>query len=151
MGKCWLETTTGKLIHLPVVNTPDDPVRIPTSIILNMNRCYSNQIEILSPTYGAIIFDFMQDSLFTGSCNQCGLCCSHPVGNCPHPTGNCGYLLHPNLDYHVCQHLVIDKWRKWGDIGNTECAIYTDILNQFKGCVWPPDTIEPHMINCGFS
>ena len=39
MGKIWLETTDGRLIHLPIVeddfNSPDDAIRIPTSEFQN--------------------------------------------------------------------------------------------------------------------
>ena len=47
MGKIWLETIDGNLIHLPIVgedfNSPDNAVKIPTSIVINMARCYSKR------------------------------------------------------------------------------------------------------------
>ena len=65
MGKIWLETTDGRLIHLPIVgedfNSPDDAVRIPTGVLVNRNRCFSGLIQIVSPQYGTITFDFTED------------------------------------------------------------------------------------------
>ena len=53
MGKIWLETTNGKLIHLPIVgddfNSPDDTIKIPTAVLVGRNRCFSGTIEIVSP------------------------------------------------------------------------------------------------------
>ena len=153
MGKIWLETTKGKLIHLPVVgddvNSPDDAVRIPTSVFTKQNRCYGEQFQIEHPTYGTITLDLRPPGI-AGECNQCGVCCSHPIADCPHPPGDCRYPSHPNLDYHVCQYLTIYKWRKWGDPDNSECSIFSTILDNFKGCAYPPDTIDPCMTNCGY-
>jgi len=157
MGKIWLETTDGRLIHLPVVgddiNTPDDVIRIPTSVLMNMDRCYDGQIEVVSPTHGTIIFDF-EPSGRTGSCNQCGQCCSHPVDACLHPTGDCGYPYRADIDCHACQYLTVFKVNKWGQKDNTECSLRANILNTFKGCtMFPtkPSEIKPHMTNCGYS
>jgi hypothetical protein len=157
MGKVWLETASGRLIHMNVVgddvNSPDDVVKIPTSILVSANRCFSGQIQVVSPTHGTIIFDFDEQGR-TGSCNQCGTCCGHPVADCVEP---CGYILHEDLNWHVCQHLIIDKWRKWGDPNNSYCGILDDLLNVFKGCTtWPISQakfntytwIQPY---CGFS
>ena len=158
MGKIWLETTNGKLIHLPIVeddfNSPDDAIRIPTAVLINRNRCFSGLIQIVSPQYGTITFDFTEDGR-TGECNQCGQCCTHPVDACPNP-GNCGWPLRTIRgfdDFHSCQYLTILKENKWGDPDNTECSIYTDLINTFKGCMYPqnqPDML-PHMTSCGFS
>ena len=77
MGKIWLQTDSGKLIHLPVVgediNTPDDPQIIPTSLLSNqvLNRCFDDPITVTSPTHGEITFDFSSPGR-TGSCNSCG-------------------------------------------------------------------------------
>lgn len=156
MGKIWLQTVSGKLIHLPVVgddiNSPDDIIKISTSIIVNQNRCYSNPIQINHPTYGNITIDLMQDSGLTGSCNQCGLCCGHPVVDCQWGTLEaCGYVLHEDLNWHVCQYLIIDRWRKWGDPNNSSCSLYASILDSFKGCAYPPLHIKSWMVGyCGY-
>ena len=159
MGKIWLQTANGHLIHAPIVgddfNSPDDAVKIPTAVLVNRNRCFSGTIEIVSPTYGTITFDFTEDGR-TGECNQCGQCCAHPVDACPDPGGNCGWPLREiarSPDVHACQYLTIFKDNKWGDPGNTECSIYTDLINISKGCLYPPSQTDvlPHMTSCGFT
>jgi len=155
MGKIWVQTSNGRIIHLPIVeddfNTADDPIILPA--MLSINRCYASNIQVVHPTFGTITFEFAPLGR-TGSCNQCGVCCSHPVVDCPYPEGGCGYPLHPDLDFHVCQYLIIDRWRKWGQAGNTECSLGTDIMDSTKGCtLFPtvPDEIKSHMTNCGYS
>ena len=155
MGKIWVQTPSGRVIHLPIVeddvNTADDPIVLPE--MLSVNRCYYSNIQVVHPTLGTITFEFAPSGRM-GSCNQCGVCCSHPVADCPHPEGDCGYLPHPDIDFHVCQYLVINKWRKWGDAANTECSLGTDIMNSSKGCtLFPtvPAEIKSHMTNCGYS
>ena len=155
MGKIWVQISSGKTIHLPIVeddvNTADDPIVLPP--MLAVNRCYDSNVQIAHPTLGTITFEFAPTGR-TGSCNQCGVCCSHPIADCPHPTGDCGYPLNTDLNIHVCQYLIIDKWRKWGQADNTECSFGADIMNNFKGCtLFPsiPDEIKPHMTNCGYS
>jgi len=159
MGKIWLETTNNRLIHLPIVgddfNSPDDAIRIPTAVMVNRDRCFSGTIQIVSPQYGTITFDFTEPGR-TGSCNQCGQCCTHPVDACPDPAGNCGYPLREiarSPDVHACQYLTIFKDGKWGDPANTECSIHTDLINTFKGCMLFPseNKMKPHMTSCGFS
>jgi len=158
MGKIWLETTDGRLIHLPIVgddfNSPDDAIRIPTGVMINRDRCFSGTIQIVSPQYGTITFDFTQPGR-TGTCNQCGQCCTHPADACPNP-GNCRWPLRtiPRMpDFHACQYLTILKANKWGDPANTECSIHTDLINTFKGCMLFPweNEMKPHMTSCGFS
>jgi len=158
MGKIWLQTTPtalhpqSVLIHLPVqgndVNSPDRAILIPTSIIINQNRCYGQPIAISGP-YGDFVIDLRPDGI-TGSCNQCGMCCGHPVADCTHGE-DCGYILHSDLNWHVCQYLVIDKWRKWGDPDNSHCSLYASILDEFKGCAYPPKEIKSWMTGCGYS
>ena len=155
MGKIWVQTSSGRIIHLPIVeddvNTADDPIVLPE--MLSVNRCYDANIQVVHPILGTITFEFAPSGR-TGSCNQCGVCCSHPVADCPHPEGDCGYPLNTDIDFHVCQYLVINKWRKWGQAGNTECSLGTDIINNFKGCtLFPsvPAEIKSHMTNCGYS
>ena len=152
MGKIWVQRSDGRVIHLPIVeddfNTPDDPIVLPP--VLAVNRCYNQQIQVVHPTLGTITFDFMPPGL-TGSCNQCGHCCSHLVEDCPHPTGDCGWPYNADIDAHACQYLTVLKKNKWPQAGNTECSLYADILNTFKGCAYPPDVIDPLWINCGYS
>jgi len=155
MGKIWLQTSDERLIHLPVVgddvNTPDDAVKIPTSVIVNQNRCYGQQIEVDLSGYGkgTVTIDLRPDGI-TGSCNQCGVCCSHPENEC---LGNCNYITNVKAPagYHVCQHLTIAKAKDWGKAENTTCFIYDNILNTFKGCAYPPKVINPLWTNCGYS
>jgi len=155
MGKVWLETSEGRLIHLTIVeddfNTPNDPVKIPTSIIGIQNRCYGEQIQIVHPTLGSFTINLKPEGV-TGSCNQCGMCCGHPVADCPWGSlEQCGYILHEDLQWHVCQHLVIDRWRKWGDPDNSYCELYATILDNFKGCAYPPLHHHPWMTGCGYT
>ena len=151
MGKIWVQTSSGRTIHLPIVeddiNTADDPILLPE--MLSVNRCYSQQIVVAHPTLGTITFDFRPPGII-GSCNQCGHCCSHPLSECTNPP-DCGYIYHEDLDLHVCQHLVINKLRKFPQAGNTSCALYADILNTYKGCAYVPKAINPLWINCGYS
>ena len=159
MGVIWLLTANGHLIHLPIVgddfNSPDDAVKIPTAVLVNRNRCFSGTIEIVSPTFGTITFDFTEEGR-TGECNQCGQCCTHPIDACPHPTGDCGWPLREIRGFdsvHACQYLTIFKDNKWGQAGNTECSIYTDLINGSKGCMYPlyQSDWKPHMTSCGFT
>ena len=151
MGKIWVETSSGRIIHLPIVeadiNTADDPIVLPE--MLSVNRCFSEQTIVDHPTLGTITFDFRPPGII-GSCNQCGQCCTHLVEDCPHPP-ECGWPYRSDIDAHACQYLIVNKWRKWPQAGNTECALYGDILNQFKGCAYVPDVIKPEWINCGYS
>jgi len=154
MGKIWLRTTHGKLIHLPVqgddVNNPDDPLGLTTAVMVNQNRCYGQPIVVNHPTLGQFTIDLRPDGI-TGSCNQCGMCCGHPASDCQWTDlDECGYILNTDLDWHVCQHLVIDKWRKWGDPDNSYCSLYATILDEFKGCAYPPKRIDPWMTGCGY-
>jgi hypothetical protein len=156
MGKIWLETTSGKLIHFPVlegdVNSPDDAMKIPTSVVRDRNRCFSGIIQITDPTYGSITFDFSMVGR-TGECNQCGQCCTHPVGACPDVGGACGWPYRADIDAHACQHLVVKNLSKWGQTKNSSCGIYETLIDTYKGCIYPltsPDELLPHMTACGF-
>jgi len=154
MGKIWLEKSGGGLIHLKIqesdYNTPDDPVKIPTSVVVNQDRCYGEVIAIALPG-GTIHLDLRPEGI-TGLCNQCGMCCGHPIANCNNPD-ICGYVLHEDLNWHVCQYLDIKNWRKWGQTGNTTCSLYDVILDNFKGCAYPPDQNEIMLwwTSCGYS
>ena len=154
MGKLWVEKSNGNLIHLNVVgddvNSPDDVIKVPVNLITSVNRCYGEQIIIAPPQLGTVTID-LRPAGITGSCNQCGHCCSHLVADCPHPTGDCGWPYREDINCHACQYLVVDKWRKWPQAGNTSCSLYANILDNFKGCAYPPDVIKPEWINCGYS
>ena len=158
MGVVWLQTTDGRFIHFPVVgsdvNSPTDAVKIPTSIFaVNSNRCLSGTVTVVSPTYGEIVFDFNAPGR-TGSCNQCGSCCTHPVAACTNP-GGCGYILDTEYDVHKCQYLTIAAGKKkLGKAGNTECSLGSTIFDVAKGCSLEPSSasaIYPHMTACGFT
>ena len=159
MGKIWLQTANGHLIHAPIVgddfNSPDDAIKIPASILANKNRCFSGLIEVTDPEYGTVVFDFTEEGR-TGSCNQCGQCCTHPIDVCPHPTGDCGWPLREIRDHdsvHACQYLTIKNDKKWGNPGNTECSVYTNLIEISKGCIYPlyQSDWKPHMTSCGFT
>ena len=151
MGKIWVRLSTEKVIHLPIVendvNTAVNPIDIPPAV--SVNRCFSEQRIIVHPTLGTITFDFRPPGII-GSCNQCGHCCTHLVGDCLNPS-DCAWSYNSDIDAHACPYLVIDKWRKFPEPNNTECSLYADILNQYKGCAYVPDAINPLWINCGYS
>ena len=155
MGKLWVEKSNGNLIHLNVVgndvNSPDDAIKVPVNLISIANRCYGEQIIIATPQLGTITIDLRPPGII-GSCVQCGHCCSHLVANCPRPEG-CGWPYRSDIDAHACQHLVVDKWRKWPEAGNTSCAMHSAILDYSKGCAYPLSIgeINPLWINCGYS
>lgn len=149
MGKLWLQRSDGRRIHIPIqeadVNTPDTAILV--SNVQAVNRVWSQPIQVAHPTYGTFTIDFSNPNL-TGSCNQCGMCCSHLSSGC---TGNCGYIPHAQLPIHHCQHLDIFNRNKWGQANNTQCTLYANILDNFKGCVYVPDVILPEWTGCGFS
>ena len=142
MGKIWLQTSDGKLIHLlvegPDVNTSDSPTKIPTSVISTTNRCLDHNIVIVHPTYGQITIVFAPANR-TGTCNQCGHCCAHLASTC---AGPCGYIEANNPLYHKCQHLteLRGSQRGIGKVGGTECSVCSTILNVCKGCTMFPVT-----------
>lgn len=158
MGKIWLRQSGGKLIHMPVVgddvNDPDNPLEIPASV-LTLNRCYASNVVVDLSSFGlGIVTVEFEPSGRTGSCVQCGMCCGHPSANCPHPPLDCGYILHSQLNWHVCQYLTIDKWNKWGDPNNSECGIWNTLMDVNKGCtLWPQraEEIEAWWTGCGYS
>lgn len=151
MGKVWILKSDGKRFHLPVqgndVNTPDTAIDVSMVQAMSINRCYSEPIIINHPTFGQFIIDMNREGL-TGSCNQCGQCCTHPVGDCP---GNCAWSYRSDIDAHACPYLVVDKVQKFPQAGNTSCSLYATILDDYKGCAYPPDTVNPLWINCGYS
>lgn len=154
MGKLWLQTTDGELIHVPIVgddiNTPDDPTIVPTSVFSTAaNRCLNGQYNVDIPGVGTVTVDLDPPGR-TGTCNQCGQCCSHPIASCPDPGENCGYVLVGA--YHQCQHLTV-KARGIGKSNGTECGIRTTLLNVSKGCVMFPGTASDisNCPACGFT
>jgi len=133
------------------VNHPGDVIEIPTSFIMTINRCWSQPFVVNHPTYGSFTIDLRPDGII-GSCNQCGMCCAHPADTCQWGSLEaCGYILIPQLNIHACQHLIIDKTNKWGQANNTECELYANILDYYKGCAYPPKAIDPWWTGCGFS
>lgn len=155
MGKLWLQRTNGKRIHIPVqgadINTPDTAITVGTVQAIAANRCLSQAFQVSHPTYGLVTIDFSNPNLI-GSCNQCGMCCTHAITDCPDPGGDCGWPLNTDLNIHMCQHLTITgNWRQWPKAGITECALYSEILDNFKGCAYVPDVILPEWTKCGFS
>jgi hypothetical protein len=155
MGKIYLETTDGKFIHMAITGSDIRTVMPPTSI-LNLNRCYSGTVQVAVSGYGTVTFDFNEPGR-TGSCNQCGMCCGHPVADCsggPHSPISCGYILNTDITWHVCQYLDIKNKNKWGDPNNSTCTIWANLLNTFKGCTTFPISaykIKSWMTGCGFS
>lgn len=153
MGRLWLQTSEGKKIHIPIVeedvNTPDTAILIPDTF-KTRDRCYSGQIQINHPTLGTITINFDPPGR-TGSCNQCGQCCSHLITDCKENI--CGYVIDGN--YHRCQYLTILKGQNKGigQINGTECKIRTTIFDIVKGCVFFPETAAEiaNFPACGFS
>lgn len=162
MGVIWLQTSDGKLIHLPIVgadvNTPDSPVKVPVSSVQTglSNRCLSGTyaVNLSALGYGTVTLDFGAPGR-SGSCNQCGSCCTHPVAACPMPPANCGYVLDTKYNVHKCQYLTITAGsNKLGKPGQTSCSIRASIFDIAKGCTLFPSTaseIGPHMTACGFT
>ena len=151
MGKLWLQRSDGRKIHIPVqgsdINTSDNPIVVGMVQAVAANRCLSQPFQIVHPTYGSVTINFSNPNL-TGSCNQCGMCCAHPSSGC---TGDCGYVPHAQLPIHHCQYLDIVNRNKWGQANNTSCTLYSEILDNFKGCAYVPDAIDPWWTGCGFS
>jgi len=158
MGVVWIQKTDGSLIHIPVegadVNTPDNALDTPvtTGAIQSVNRCWSNSFEYNHPTLGVFTINLMPPNV-TGSCNQCGMCCGHPVADCPDSGGECGYILNTDIGWHVCEFLDIKNWRQWPKANLTTCLKYETILDFSKACAYPPDAdeIKPWWTLCGFS
>ena len=127
LGIIWLQTTFGQLIHLPVVgsdvNSPDDQVKIPTSVIGidAMNKEFSDKIPVDILGKGNVIFDFGVPGR-TGSCKRCGKCCGE------------------------CQYLIIRPGEQ------AVCDIRMNIFNIAKGCTLSPSKINDieNYPDCGF-
>jgi hypothetical protein len=160
MGVIWILINNSRIVHLPVigedVNTPSNPVNVSVFASAINNRNFSSNVSVNTPTFGRITIKLVPDGR-TGECNQCGQCCSHPVGDCPHPP-DCGYvpITNKGVDYHACQYLTVFSGSNKGIGANngTECSMRSDILNIAKGCVlFPqkPSEIESWMTACSFS
>lgn len=153
-GKVWIITAYDKIIYLTVqgdvdINTPEDPISMPSGIMVD--RCFAYPYEVVDPIYGTFYIDLMPSN-YTGTCNRCGECCGHPVEDCQWESLEvCGYVLNTNLNWHVCQHLVIDNWHQWGKPNNTTCELYATILDDYKGCAYPPLHFKSWMTDCGYS
>lgn len=156
MGKIYLQTFDGSRIHLPVVgadvNNPDSVTFPSVALLGTRNRCYSGTVQVIIPTIGTVTFNFDPPGR-TGSCNQCGQCCTHPIASCPDPGGVCGWTVDAGRGIHRCPYLTILP-KGIGKANGTECSLYATILDSFKGCAFFPsqaDEILPHMTACGFS
>jgi len=153
MGLLWIQRSGDRVSHIPVigddVNTPSNPIDVSMVQAVAINRYYSDPIVVNHPTLGQFTISFMPEGI-TGSCNQCGHCCTHLVADCPNP-GNCNWAYRSDIDCHACPHLVVDKVQKFPQANNTYCDVYQTILNVFKGCAYPPDVIKTEWINCGYS
>jgi len=140
MGKVWFQTSDGKNIHIPVVgndiNSPANPIVLSGVALALQNRCLSGQIVIVHPTFGSITLDFSAPNR-TGSCNQCGQCCTHSIALCQMPPGQCGYILDAARGVHKCQHLTIFP-KGIGKANGTECSVRATILDVLKGCTLFP-------------
>lgn len=153
MAVIWLLTKAGSLIHVPIVgtedfNNPDTPVKIPTSIVKReMDRCISGSYNLTID--GRSVTILLDPPGRTGTCNQCGECCSHLVTQCPNPTGYCGYIPADSTLYHKCQYLdeLHGPNKGIGKVGGTQCSIYRDLLDLSKGCVFYPEAASD-VANC---
>ena len=131
MGVIWLQTTSGKLIRMPVVgpdvNALDDLIKIPTSVIGNdaINKNFSDKITVDIEGKGPVIFDFSVPGR-TGSCKKCGYCCSH------------------------CEHVIVVD--EIGKPNGALCDIRMNIFNISNGCTLAPDCPEQvhNYKDCGF-
>lgn len=160
MGNIWIQQSSGRMIHLPIVgpdyNTPDSPQKIPASAVGTAlaDRCLSGLVQITIPGQGNVTFTFDPPGR-TGSCNQCGSCCVHPVGSCPSPTGQCGYILNTKYQVHACQYLEIRPGNnKLHNADGTSCTLRASLADGFKGCLMTPEKpseMWPWMNNCGFT
>jgi hypothetical protein len=151
MGLIWLQTTDGKLIHLPVVgadiNSPEAPVKIPASVMVTgKNRCMSGQYTINIPTIGSVTIN-LDPIGRSGDCNQCGQCCTHNIAACVDLL--CGYVVDMVNGVHKCQYLTILTGGNngLGRNNGTECSIRTNILDIFKGCILFPENAS-QIANC---
>jgi hypothetical protein len=142
MPNIWILRPNGKIFHLPVsgendINTPD------TAILLNAvglrDRAYSGTVQIVHPTLGTFSISFDPPGRTGGPCNQCGLCCTHPVANCPMPPNNCGYILDTQYNVH-----------KLGKANGTVCGVRSTIFEVSKACTISPDRRETWMTSCPF-
>jgi hypothetical protein len=154
MGNIWIQTISGSMIHLPIlgpdINTPDSLPKILESMI-PVGSIKSGVITpIVIDGYGIIMFDFTAPDRI-GACVQCGACCIHPIEHC---NNNCAYVLDIQYNVHKCKYLIINTGEnKLGEPGQTSCSLYTNIISEFKGCLYGPQTkkeMRVWMTNCGF-
>ena len=144
-GNCFLLYVTNASWGTGDYNTPEEAVVVPQTIV-NLNRCLGT--IVLSTPKGPVTLDFNLNGR-TGSCNQCGQCCSHLASTCPaRPT--CCYII--DGIYHRCSHLVI-RAPGIGKRNGTECGIFNRLLYEgYKQCLaWPsqPNEVEGRPF-CGF-
>lgn len=154
MPRIWFKDKRGAAFHIDVdtaswtgdYNTPETAETIPQTIV-TADRCM-NTVTFTTPkgTF-SIILDVNGR---TGSCNQCGQCCSHLITDCQEPT-SCGYVV--DGSYHRCQYLTVHG-PGIGKKNGTSCSIHSSLLYEsLKGCVcYPasPNEITSLMTACGF-
>lgn len=154
MGVIWVQTSNNKMLHLPIIgpdiNTPDSLPKVPASSI-PIEELRSGVISpVFVEGYGIILFNFTAPGR-TGSCVQCGSCCTHPVENCP---GQCTYIYDEQYNVHKCQYLIINPGEgKLGEPGQAACSLYSNVIEACKGCLFGPGSIRemmPWMKKCGF-
>ncbi len=111
------------------------------------NRC-SNSISI--NTSSGLVTLYLNLNGRTGSCNQCGQCCSHLASTCTYGA-SCGYSKIIGL-FHCCPNLVASG-SGVGKKNGTSCSIYNRLLYEgYKSCVtFPSEVYEiANRPMCGF-
>lgn len=160
MGNVWVKTITGHIIHLPIIgddfNDPAQPVDVSAIATGSYDRNLLVRLSKWPATGLEFELEFAPNGR-SGSCNRCGLCCTHPREDCKHPNSanECGYIWDKEYNVHKCKHLLIDSRIGLGRPGATACALWEDILSLYKGCaLWPDrpvDLIDYVKAVCGYS
>ena len=129
-------------------NTKETAEVVPQAIA-NSNRCPNSLTVALGMI--TVIMDLSVNGR-TGSCNQCGQCCSHLASTCTYGA-SCGRTKIIGL-YHACPHLV-KLGPGIGKKNGTSCSIYQSLMYEgYKSCVVFPthkSEIGTRMTFCGFS
>ncbi len=146
-GKCFILYCNVASYGAPDLSDPAT-ARTIDATVASCNRC-SNGIT-LTLVEGTFTWTFDVNGR-TGSCIQCGQCCSHLASTCTNGA-SCGYSKIIGL-YHACPHLV-KLGPGIGKKNGTECDIYNRLLYEgYKSCVsFPSEAFE--IVNrpmCGFT
>jgi hypothetical protein len=116
--------------------------------ITGENRCSNSLTVTVDGSPRTIYFN---TNGRTGSCNQCGQCCSHLASTCPYGA-SCGRTQIVGL-YHACPHLIVGP-QGIGKKNGTTCGIYNRLLYEgYKSCVpFPSEKYEigSRMTACGY-